>query len=90
MQGSILIKESFLQSDPATWKKIYSPLRTRGFSTSKQNRPERSDSWTLPASERELAAKPTSRWLRPAMTQDGTLNEEMQRKPSRTFFSASI
>src|SRR5206468_12200588 len=39
-----------------------------------------SDSWTLPASERGSRRKAYEQVVRPAMTQDGTLNEEMQKK----------
>jgi ABC-type nitrate/sulfonate/bicarbonate transport system substrate-binding protein len=40
MQGSILVKESFLQSDPATLEKFIR-ARIRGFSTSNRTVPER-------------------------------------------------
>ena len=80
MQGSILIKESFLQSDPATLEKFIRATY-KGFLYIKQNR-----SGTIPILGRylqvkeELAAKAYEQVVRPAMTQDGTLNEEMQKK----------
>jgi ABC-type nitrate/sulfonate/bicarbonate transport system substrate-binding protein len=80
MQGSILIKESFLQSDPATLEKFIRATY-KGFLYIKQNR-----SGTIPILARylqvkeELAAKAYEQVVRPAMTQDGTLNEEMQKK----------
>ena len=80
MQGSILVKESFLQSDPATLEKFIRATY-KGFLYIKQNR-----SGTIPILGRylqvkeELAAKAYELVVRPAMTQDGTLNEEMQKK----------
>ncbi len=80
MQGSILIKESFLQSDPATLEKFIRATY-KGFLYIKQNR-----SGTIPILGRylqvkeDLAAKAYEQVVRPAMTQDGTLNEEMQKK----------
>ena len=80
MQGSILVKESFLQSDPATLEKFIRATY-KGFLYIKQNR-----SGTIPILGRylqvkeELAAKAYEQVVRPAMTQDGTLNEEMQKK----------
>jgi len=80
MQGSILIKESFLQSDPATLEKFIRATY-KGFLYIKQNR-----SGAIPILGRylqvkeELAAKAYEQVVRPAMTQDGTLNEEMQKK----------
>src|SRR5207244_12303503 len=80
MQGSILGKESFLQSDPATLEKFIRATY-KGFLYIKQNR-----SGTIPILGRylqvkaELAAKAYEQVVRPAMTQDGTLNEEMQKK----------
>jgi NitT/TauT family transport system substrate-binding protein len=80
MQGSILVKESFLQSDPATVEKFIRATY-KGFLYIKQNR-----SGTIPILGRylqvkeDLAAKAYEQVVRPAMTQDGTLNEEMQKK----------
>jgi NitT/TauT family transport system substrate-binding protein len=80
MQGSILVKESFLQSDPATLEKFIRATY-EGFLYIKQNR-----SGTIPIVGRylqvkeDLAAKAYEQVVRPAMTQDGTLNEEMQKK----------
>lgn len=80
MQGSILVKESFLQSDPATLEKFIRATY-KGFLYIKQNR-----SGTIPILGRylqvkeDLAAKAYEQVVRPAMTQDGTLNEEMQKK----------
>ena len=80
MQGSILVKESFLQSDPATLEKFIRATH-KGFLYIKQNR-----AGTIPILGRylqvkeDLAAKAYEQVVRPAMTQDGTLNEEMQKK----------
>jgi len=80
MQGSILVKESFLQSDPAILEKFIRATY-KGFLYIKQNR-----SGTIPILGRylkvkeDLAAKAYEQVVRPAMTQDGTLNEEMQKK----------
>ncbi len=80
MQGSILVREALLQSDPATIEKFIRATY-KGFLYIKQNR-----SGTIPILERylqvkeNLAAKAYDQVVRPAMTQDGTLNEEMQKK----------
>jgi len=80
MQGSILVKESFLQSDPATLEKFIRATY-KGFLYIKQNR-----SGTIPILGRyfkvkeDFVAKAYEQVVRPAMTQDGTLNEEMQKK----------
>jgi len=80
MQGSILVKECFLQSDPATLEKFIRATY-KGFLYIKQNR-----SGTIRMLGRylqlkeDLAAKAYEQVVRPAMTQDGTLNEEMQKK----------
>jgi NitT/TauT family transport system substrate-binding protein len=80
MQGSILVTESFLQSDPATLEKFIRATY-KGFLYIKQNR-----SGTIPILARylqvkeDLAAKAYEQVVRPAMTQDGTLDEEMQKK----------
>ncbi len=80
MQGSILVKESFLQFDPAILEKFIRATY-KGFLYIKQNR-----SGTIPILGRylkvkeDLAAKAYEQVVRPAMTQDGTLNEEMQKK----------
>ena len=80
LQGSILVKEAFLQSDPATLEKFIRAT-SKGFLYIKQNR-----AGTIPILGRylqvnaDLAAKAYDQVVRPAMTQDGTLNEELQKK----------
>jgi len=80
LQGSILVREAFLQSDPATLEKFIRGTY-KGFLYIKQNR-----SGTIPILGRylrvkeDLAAKAYDQVVRPAMTQDGTLSEEMQKK----------
>ena len=80
LQGSILVKEAFLRSDPATLEKFIRAT-TKGFMYIKQNR-----SGTIPILARylrvngDLAAKAYDQVVRPAMTQDGTLSEELQQK----------
>ena len=80
LQGSILVREALLQSDPATVEKFIRATY-KGFLYIKQNR-----SGTIPILERYLHVKETlavkayDQVVRPAMTQDGTLNEAMQKK----------
>jgi ABC-type nitrate/sulfonate/bicarbonate transport system substrate-binding protein len=80
LQGSILVREALLHSDAATLEKFVRATY-KGFLYIKQNR-----AGTIPILERylqikeTLAAKAYDQVVRPAMTQDGTLNEEMQRK----------
>jgi ABC-type nitrate/sulfonate/bicarbonate transport system substrate-binding protein len=80
LQGSILVKEGFLRSDPATLEKFIRAT-SKGFLYIKQNR-----SGTIPILARylqvsgDLAAKAYDQVVRPAMTQDGTLSEELQEK----------
>jgi ABC-type nitrate/sulfonate/bicarbonate transport system substrate-binding protein len=80
LQGSILVREALLHSDVATLEKFIRATY-KGFLYIKQNR-----SGTIPILGRylqvkeNLAARAYDQVVRPAMTQDGTLNEEMQRK----------
>ena len=80
LQGSILIREALLQSDPANLEKFIRATY-KGFLYIKQNR-----SGTIPILGRylqvkqDLAAKAYDEVVRPAMTQDGTLGEELQKK----------
>src|SRR5438132_7758336 len=80
MQGSILVKEAFLQSDPVTLEKFIRAT-SKGFLYIKQNR-----SGTIPILGRylqvnaDLAAKAYDQVVRPALTPDGTLSEELQKK----------
>jgi ABC-type nitrate/sulfonate/bicarbonate transport system substrate-binding protein len=80
LQGSILVREAFLQSDPVTLEKFVRSTY-KGFLYIKQNRPG-----TIPILARylqvqePLAAKAYDQVVRPAMTEDGTLGEEMQKK----------
>jgi ABC-type nitrate/sulfonate/bicarbonate transport system substrate-binding protein len=80
LQGSILVREALLQADSATVEKFIRATY-KGFLYIKQNR-----SGTIPILGRylqmkdDLAAKAYDQVVLPAMTQDGTLNEEMQKK----------
>lgn len=80
LQGSILVREAFLQSDSATVEKFIRATY-KGFLYVKQNR-----AGTIPILGRylqvkeDLAAKAYDQVVRPAMTQDGTLSEELQKK----------
>jgi ABC-type nitrate/sulfonate/bicarbonate transport system substrate-binding protein len=80
LQGSILVREAFLQADPATIEKFIRATY-KGFLYIKQNR-----AGTMQILGRylqvkeELAAKAYDQVVLPAMTQDGTLNQEMQKK----------
>jgi ABC-type nitrate/sulfonate/bicarbonate transport system substrate-binding protein len=80
LQGAILVREALLQSDPAQIERF---LRAsyKGFLYIKENR-----IGTIPIVARYLqvsegqAAKAYDQVVRPAMTQDGTLSQEMQAK----------
>ena len=80
LQGSILVREALLQSDPASLEKFIRATY-KGFLYIKQNR-----SGTIPILGRylqvkeDLAAKAYDEVVRPALTQDGTLSEELQKK----------
>jgi ABC-type nitrate/sulfonate/bicarbonate transport system substrate-binding protein len=80
LQGSILVREAFLQADPATIEKFIRATY-KGFLYIKQNR-----AGTMQILGRylqvkdELAAKAYDQVVLPAMTQDGTLNQETQKK----------
>jgi len=80
LQGSILVREALLQADSATVEKFIRATY-KGFLYIKQNR-----SGTIPILGRylqvkdDLAAKAYDQVVLPAMTQDGTLSEEMQKK----------
>ena len=80
VQGSILVKEAFLQSDPVTLEKFIRAT-SKGFLYIKQNR-----LGTIPILARylqvngDLAAKAYDQVVRPALTPDGTLSEELQKK----------
>jgi ABC-type nitrate/sulfonate/bicarbonate transport system substrate-binding protein len=79
-QGSILLRQAFLQADQVTVEKFIRATY-KGFLYIKQNR-----AGTIPILGRylqvndDLAAKAYDQVVLPAMTQDGTLNEEMQKK----------
>jgi NitT/TauT family transport system substrate-binding protein len=80
LQGSILVRDASLQSEPAQMERF---LRAsyKGFLHIKENR-----SATIPIVARYLqvseaqAAKAYDQVVRPAMTQDGTLSQDMQAK----------
>ena len=80
LQGSILVREVFLQADSVTVEKFIRATY-KGFLYIKQNR-----AGTIPILGRylqvkeDLAAKAYDQVVLPAMTQDGTLNAEMQKK----------
>jgi ABC-type nitrate/sulfonate/bicarbonate transport system substrate-binding protein len=80
LQGSILVRDVFAQSDPATLEK-FMRATYKGFLYIKQNR-----AGTIPILGRylqvkeDLAARAYDQVVRPALTQDGTLNEELQKK----------
>lgn len=80
LQGSILVREPFLRSDPGTVEKFIR-ASYKGFLYIKQNR-----SGTIPILGRylqvkeDLAVKAYDEVVRPAMTQDGTISEEQQKK----------
>jgi ABC-type nitrate/sulfonate/bicarbonate transport system substrate-binding protein len=79
-QGSILVRDATLQSDPAQMERFVRGT-CKGFLHIKENR-----SGTIPIVARylqvsdKIAANAYDRVIRPAMTQDGTLSQEMQAK----------
>jgi ABC-type nitrate/sulfonate/bicarbonate transport system substrate-binding protein len=80
LQGSILVRDASLQSDPAQLERFIRGTY-KGFLYIKDNR-----AGTIPIVARYLqvsdsvAAKAYDQVIRPALTQDGTLNQEMQAK----------
>lgn len=80
LQGSVLVREALLQSDPALVERFIRATY-KGFLYIKEKRSD-----TIPILVRylqvkeELAAKAYDEVVRPAMTQDGTLTQEMQKK----------
>ncbi len=89
LQGSILVREALLQADPAMVEKFVRATH-KGFRYIKENR-----SGTIPMLRRylqldeTLAEKAYDRVVRPALTQDGTITEEMQKKSRRACAEAS-
>lgn len=80
LQGSILVKDALLQSNPALVEKFIRATY-KGFLYIKENR-----SGTIPILARylqvkeDLAVKAYDQVVRPAITQDGTISQEMQKK----------
>ena len=80
LQGSILLRDAFLQADSVTLEKFIRATY-KGFLYIKRNR-----AGALPILGRYLqvkeglAAKAYDQVVLPAMTQDGTLNAEMQKR----------
>jgi len=80
LQGSILVRDASLQSDPAQMERFIRGTY-KGFLYIKDNR-----SGTIPIVSRylqvneSLAAKAYDHVVKPAMTQDGTLSQDMQAK----------
>ncbi|HEU4342920.1 MAG TPA: ABC transporter substrate-binding protein [Candidatus Binatia bacterium] len=80
LQGSILVREAFLRSDSATLEKFIRATY-KGFLYIKHNR-----AGTIPILGRylgvkeDLAEKAYDQVVLPAMTHDGMLNEDMQKK----------
>ena len=80
LQGSVLVRDASLQSEPEQIEKFLR-AKYKGFLHIKDNR-----TGTIPIIARylqvseALAAKAYDQVVRPAMTQDGTLNVEMQAK----------
>lgn len=80
IQGSVVIRELLLQTDPAFVEKFVRGT-FKGFLYARDNR-----SGTIPIVARsqqiseELAAKTYDSTLKPAMTVDGTITEDVQRK----------
>jgi ABC-type nitrate/sulfonate/bicarbonate transport system substrate-binding protein len=80
LQGSILVRESSLQSDPAQLERFIRATY-KGFLHIKENR-----SGTIPIVARYLqltdsvAAKAYDSVVRPSLTQDGTLSQDLQAK----------
>ena len=80
LQGSILVRDALLQSDPALLGKFIRATY-KGFSYIKENRSGAISilSRYLQVKE-DLATKAYEQVVRPALTTDGTMNEEMQKK----------
>jgi len=80
LQGSVLVRDASLQSDPAQMEKFLRGTY-KGFLQIKENRAA-----TIPFIARYLqvndkvAASAYDQVVKPAMTQDGTLSQEMQAK----------
>jgi NitT/TauT family transport system substrate-binding protein len=80
LQGSILVRDATLQSDPVQMERFLRGTY-KGFLHIKENR-----TGTIPIVARYLqvnekvAANAYDRVIKPAMTQDGTLSQEMQAK----------
>jgi len=80
LQGSILVRDASLQSDPGQMERLIRGTY-KGFLYIKENR-----AGTIPIVARylqvsdSLAVKAYDQVIRPALTQDGTLNQEMQAK----------
>jgi ABC-type nitrate/sulfonate/bicarbonate transport system substrate-binding protein len=80
LQGAILVREALLQSEPAQVERFVR-ASYKGFLYIKENR-----TGTIPIIARYLqiseaqAAKAYDQVVRPALTQDGTLSQEMQAK----------
>jgi ABC-type nitrate/sulfonate/bicarbonate transport system substrate-binding protein len=80
LQGSVLVRDVLLQSDAAQVERFLRGTY-KGFRYIRENR-----AGTIPIVTRylqvneALAAKVYDHVVRPAMTQDGTLNQEMQAK----------
>ena len=80
LQGSILVRDASLQSDPAQLERFIRGTY-KGFLYIKDNR-----AGTIPIVARYLqvsesrAAKAYDQVIRPSLTQDGTLDQEMQAK----------
>jgi NitT/TauT family transport system substrate-binding protein len=80
LQGAILVREALLQSEPAQVERFVR-ASYKGFLYIKENR-----AGTIPIIARYLqiseaqAAKAYDQVVRPALTQDGTLSQEMQAK----------
>ena len=80
LQGSILIRDELLRSDPELVER-FTRATYKGFMSIKENR-----SSTIPSLARylrvreELAVKAYDQVVRPALTDDGTLTDELQEK----------
>lgn len=79
LQGAIVVQEGFLQSDPVLVEKFIRGT-LKGFSYARENRP---GTVSILASnlkvQHDLAAKIYDA-VRPGMTRDGTVSEELQKK----------
>lgn len=80
LQGAILVRDALLQTDPATVEKFLR-ASVKGFLYVKENRLGTISliSRYLQVNE-SLAAKAYDQVVRPAMTQDGTLSQDLQAK----------